>query len=60
MRDTDSERVIAIASGAAMTKASAMPAVAIASVSMVAFSSSPRNSFDVDGGKNPPTKPRIT
>jgi hypothetical protein len=36
MRETDKACVVAMASGTARTKASAMPAVAIASVSSVA------------------------
>src|SRR5207247_10520946 len=60
MREIDSEYVIANASGIAMTNARAMPAVAIASVSSVAFSSRPRKSLDVAGGTKPARKLAIT
>src|ERR1019366_1196385 len=60
MRATASERVASTASGAAMTKASEMPAVAMASVSSVALLSRARKSAAVDGGKKPARKFAIT
>ena len=60
MRATASARVATIASGTAMRNASAIPAVAIASVSSVAFASRARNSGASDGGKKPARKLAIT
>src|SRR6185295_20055591 len=60
IRETASDRVATTASGTATTNASAIPAVAIATVSSVAFASNARKSGAVDGGRKPPTKFAIT
>ena len=60
MREIDRLYDSASPSGAASSMASAVPAVAMARVSMVALSMSCRNSVDTSGGKNCPTNPPIT
>ena len=61
MREIDSDRVIAKASGTASTKASAMPAVAMASVSSVALRQQAEEiRRDSAGGRKPARKPPIT
>ncbi len=61
MREIDSDRVATKASGTASTKASAMPAVAMASVSQRrARAGAPGNPRAVAGGRKPARKPPIT
>ncbi|MCY1503861.1 hypothetical protein D9M68_380040 [compost metagenome] len=60
MREMDSARVVTKPSGAPISSAMAVPAVAMARVSSVALASSARKAGELSGGKKPARKPPMT